>query len=137
MKYFVNFLSIFRIFVAFAIIPTMMFNLYQTTFILFTLGAISDWFDGYLARKYDCCTKLGGVMDHIGDKLLVCNMLILLPFIPIDLTFIASFYTPIIRKLWFQILHLTGKQFGPVLVYHMSIIINIPKFYSSNIHISG
>ena len=101
MKYFVNFLSIFRICAAFAIIPTMMFNLYQTTFILFTLGALSDWFDGYLARKYDCCTKLGGVMDHIGDKLLVCNMLILLPFIPIDLTFIASFYTPIIRKLWF------------------------------------
>ena len=104
MKSFVNFLSIFRIAAAFAIIPTMMFNWYLTTFILFTLGAISDWFDGYLARKYDCCSKLGGVLDHIGDKLLVCNMLILLPFIPIDLTFIASFYTPIIRKLWFIII---------------------------------
>lgn len=101
MKAFVNFLSIFRIAAAFAIIPTMMYNWYLTTFILFTLGAISDWFDGYLARKYDCCSKLGGVLDHIGDKLLVCNMLILIPFIPIDLTFIASFYTPIIRKLWF------------------------------------
>lgn len=104
MKAFVNFLSIFRIVAAFAIIPTMMFNWYLTTFILFTLGAVSDWFDGYLARKYDCCTKLGGVLDHIGDKLLVCNMLILLPFIPIDLTFIASFYTPIIRRLWFVLI---------------------------------
>ena len=104
MKYFVNFLSVFRICAAFAIIPTMIFNLYLTTFILFALGALSDWFDGYLARKYDCCTKLGGVMDHIGDKLLVCNMLILLPFIPIDLTFIASFYTPIVRKLWFVLI---------------------------------
>ena len=101
MKTFVNSLSIFRIAVAFAIIPTMLFNWYLTTFILFALGSASDWFDGYLARKYDCCSKLGGVLDHIGDKLLVCNMLILLPFIPIDLTFIASFYTPIIRKLWF------------------------------------
>ncbi len=104
MKAFVNFLSIFRIVAAFAIIPTMMFNWYLTTFILFTLGAVSDWFDGYLARKYDCCTKLGGVLDHIGDKLLVCNMLILLPFIPIDLTFIASFYTPIVRRLWFVLI---------------------------------
>ena len=104
MKVFVNFLSVFRIIAAFAIIPTMMFNLYLTTFILFTLGALSDWFDGYLARKYDCCTKLGGVLDHIGDKLLVCNMLILLPFIPIDLTFIASFYSPIIRRLWFVLI---------------------------------
>jgi CDP-diacylglycerol--glycerol-3-phosphate 3-phosphatidyltransferase len=55
-----------------------MFNLPWTTFILFTLGAISDWFDGYLARKYKCCSKIGGVLDHIGDKLLVCNTLIML-----------------------------------------------------------
>ncbi len=78
MKIFVNFLSIFRILAAFAIIFTMMFNLPWITFILFSLGAISDWFDGYLARKYNCCTKIGGVLDHIGDKLLVCNALIML-----------------------------------------------------------
>lgn len=78
MKAFVNFLSIFRITAAFAIIPTIMFKLPWTTLILFALGAISDWFDGYLARKYNCCSKIGGVLDHIGDKLLVCNTLILL-----------------------------------------------------------
>ena len=78
MKIFVNFLSIFRIMSAFAIIFTIMFNLLWLTFILFALGAISDWFDGYLARKYNCCSKLGGVLDHIGDKLLVCNTLIML-----------------------------------------------------------
>ncbi|MBQ7409019.1 MAG: CDP-diacylglycerol--glycerol-3-phosphate 3-phosphatidyltransferase [Alphaproteobacteria bacterium] len=78
MKAFVNFLSIFRITAAFAIIPTIMFKLPWTTLILFVLGAISDWFDGYLARKYNCCSKIGGVLDHIGDKLLVCNTLVLL-----------------------------------------------------------
>ncbi len=78
MKFFVNFLSAFRIAAAFAIIPTIMFGMYKTTFVLYVLGAISDWFDGYLARKYDVCSKLGGVMDHIGDKLLVCNTLIML-----------------------------------------------------------
>lgn len=78
MKTFVNFLSIFRIMTAFAIIFTIMFNWPWVTFILFALGAISDWFDGYLARKYKCCSKLGGVLDHIGDKLLVCNTLIML-----------------------------------------------------------
>ena len=78
MKKFVNFLSIFRITAAFAIIPTIMFKMAWLTFILFALGAISDWFDGFLARKYNCCSKLGGVLDHIGDKLLVCNTLILL-----------------------------------------------------------
>lgn len=78
MKFFVNFLSAFRIAAAFAIIPTIMFGMYKTTFILYVLAAVSDWFDGYLARKYDVCSKLGGVMDHIGDKLLVCNTLIML-----------------------------------------------------------
>ena len=42
------------------------------------MAAASDWFDGFLARKYDVCTKLGGVIDHIGDKLLVANTLIML-----------------------------------------------------------
>ncbi len=78
MKFFVNFLSAFRIVTAFAIIPTLMLNMYWLTFILYILGAASDWFDGFLARKYNCCSKIGGVMDHIGDKLLVCNTLILL-----------------------------------------------------------
>ena len=78
MKFFVNFLSAFRIAASFASIPTLMFQMYWTTFILYILAAMSDWFDGYLARKYDVCTKIGGVMDHIGDKLLVVNTLIML-----------------------------------------------------------
>lgn len=78
MKIIVNMLSVFRILAAFAIIFTIMFNWAWVTFILFALGAISDWFDGFLARKYNCCSKLGGVLDHIGDKLLVCNTLIML-----------------------------------------------------------
>ena len=87
MKFFVNFLSGFRIAAAFAIIPTLLLamhnpdlsaTMYWVTFVLFALGSVSDWFDGYLARKYNACSKLGGVMDHIGDKLLVVNTMIML-----------------------------------------------------------
>lgn len=78
MKFFVNFLTAFRIVAAFAIIPTLMFGLYWTSFILFLLAAISDWFDGFLAKKFNVCSKIGGVMDHIGDKLLVVNTFIML-----------------------------------------------------------
>lgn len=81
MKFFVNFLSAFRIAASFAIIWTMMSGMYFTTFVLFLLAALSDFFDGFLARKYDVCTKLGGVMDHIGDKLLVVNTFILLAIV--------------------------------------------------------
>ncbi len=78
MKFFVNFLSSFRIFAAFAIIGTLMTGLYKTTIILFLLAAISDFFDGYLARKYNACTNLGSVLDSIADKFLVVNSFILL-----------------------------------------------------------
>ena len=78
MKLFVNFLSAFRIAAAFAIIPTLWLNWFWVSLIMFILAALSDFFDGYLARKYDVCTKIGGVMDHIGDKLLVANTLIML-----------------------------------------------------------
>ena len=78
MKFFVNFLSAFRIVAAFAIVPSIMLHWYWIAFALFALGALSDLFDGMLARRYNECTKLGGVMDHIGDKLLVANTLIML-----------------------------------------------------------
>lgn len=78
MKFFVNFLSAFRIAASFIIIPTLWFQLTWFSLILFVLAALSDFFDGFLARKYDVCTKLGGVMDHIGDKLIVVNTFIML-----------------------------------------------------------
>ena len=78
MKFFVNFLSAFRIAAAFAIIATLMDSMYITSFILFIIAALTDFFDGLLARKYNVCSKLGGVMDHIGDKLLVVNTFIML-----------------------------------------------------------
>ena len=106
MKFFVTFLSAFRIAAAFAIIPTLMFGLYWTTFILFVLASISDWFDGFLARKYNVCTKLGGVMDHIGDKLLVVNALIMLAimtpvwfiFVPIIIMVARELYISGLRE---------------------------------------
>ena len=78
MKKFVNSLSIFRILAAFVIIPTLMLQMYWLSFFLFFLGAVSDFMDGYLARKYKVTSKIGGVLDHIGDKLLVINTMVLL-----------------------------------------------------------
>ena len=78
MKTFVNSLSIFRIIAAFAIVPVLMFQMYWLAFILFTLAGITDFFDGYLAKKYKVVDKLGAVLDQIADKFLVVNMLIML-----------------------------------------------------------
>jgi cardiolipin synthase (CMP-forming) len=38
---------------------------------LFVVSALTDWFDGYLARVLDAKSELGGKLDLWGDKLLV------------------------------------------------------------------
>ncbi|MDO5057100.1 MAG: CDP-diacylglycerol--glycerol-3-phosphate 3-phosphatidyltransferase [Lautropia sp.] len=46
--------------------------------ILFILASVTDWLDGWLARRLGQQTQLGAFLDPVADKLLVCVALVML-----------------------------------------------------------
>ena len=77
-----NILTGFR----FALIPVLiiLFSVKQSiqvemwSFIVFTVAAVTDFIDGWLARRYKIETVLGKLMDPLADKTLVTTALIML-----------------------------------------------------------
>lgn len=46
--------------------------------ILFALASLTDWFDGYFARRYGAESNMGRFMDPIADKILVLGAIVML-----------------------------------------------------------
>lgn len=46
--------------------------------VLFVIASLTDFLDGYIARKYDMVTDFGKMVDAIADKMLVNSVLIIL-----------------------------------------------------------
>ncbi len=51
---------------------------YLATSAVFTIAALTDWLDGYLARRLQQSTPFGAFLDPVADKLMVAVALVLL-----------------------------------------------------------
>ena len=76
MRTFINILTLSRIFLA-AVIFLLLISPdgYLLALILCFLAGITDYFDGYLARKYNAVSQLGEILDPIADKILILFVL--------------------------------------------------------------
>ena len=81
MKLIPNFLSFLRILLVLPIIYSLQSELYLLAAFLFFLSSMSDFMDGYLARRYELESELGAFLDLIADKILVVTILVWLVFI--------------------------------------------------------
>ncbi|EIJ42153.1 CDP-diacylglycerol--glycerol-3-phosphate 3-phosphatidyltransferase [Beggiatoa alba B18LD] len=50
----------------------------ELTTLIFALAAITDWFDGYLARRWNQLSAFGAFLDPVADKLMVAVALVFL-----------------------------------------------------------
>ena len=71
--------------------PIFLFLFFQDDFVLKAIGlgvyiiaAITDYYDGYFARKYKVFSDFGAFLDPLADKFLTFSGFIVLPFIAID-----------------------------------------------------
>lgn len=60
---------------------------------VFILAAITDWLDGYLARRMGLMSQLGAFLDPVADKLMVATALVLMVQSPPVIVFPMIFFT--------------------------------------------
>ncbi|MBX3462131.1 MAG: CDP-diacylglycerol--glycerol-3-phosphate 3-phosphatidyltransferase [Planctomycetes bacterium] len=65
-------------------------------FVLFLVAAITDFLDGYLARKWNLVTAFGRVADPFADKVLIAGSLITLLQFPPATTVLTTWYVVVV-----------------------------------------
>lgn len=146
MKHLPNILTICR----FILIPFIIFGLltghFFLAFILFSISAITDIADGYIARKFNYITNFGKLADPLADKLTQLSILVTLSIykiIPITI-FIIFFIKDLILILASFILYkkniiMYSKWYGKAAtcLLYISIVLSLPKPYISSITINN
>jgi CDP-diacylglycerol--glycerol-3-phosphate 3-phosphatidyltransferase len=101
MNYVIQSLTFFRILISpFIFLLITAFSLYGWALFFFLIASISDYWDGFLARKYNLESVLGAVLDPIADKILI-TFLILSLSIELESLFIGLIGGIIlVREFW-------------------------------------
>ncbi len=111
-----NLLTLFRIaltfiFMIFLYLPGANAKLIAS--LIFCLASITDFFDGYLARKYSMITDLGKLLDPIADKVLVLSAF--LAFVEMGIVYAWMIVIIIARELLLTGLRILAANKGIVL----------------------
>ena len=100
MKSIPNILTTLRLLACPILIYLFFFKIYLGILIIFILACLTDFFDGYIARKESLKSNFGKILDPIADKALIITMCVLL-IINDDISGLhkIAFYIIILREI--------------------------------------
>jgi len=111
LKYIPNMITLTRI----ILIPVYIFYFskgnYTFAGIFFSISALTDFFDGFIARKFNLTSRLGKILDPLADKITIISILIILTVLDIIPGILSSII--LIRELFI----LTGS----ILAYYLGV----------------
>jgi len=76
MRHLPNLICIARIVLVWPIVVALYEANYDAALLLFTLAAVSDGLDGYLAKRFDWTSEVGKFLDPAADKLLLVTVFV-------------------------------------------------------------
>lgn len=98
------------------------FEQYLIAFVIFLLSAVTDFFDGFLARRYQAESSLGKVLDPIADKIILVCALVSINLL-IDSIYIGFLSIIIIsREIWVSGLREHNSQMGKISKTSVSLL---------------
>jgi CDP-diacylglycerol--glycerol-3-phosphate 3-phosphatidyltransferase len=139
-----NMLSFFRFLAGIAILLLYYFEFFSknftdiVVFVIFIIAALTDWFDGLIARNYKLTSNFGAFIDPVADKvLIVCSLICLIYLDRVDLLLgsiivLREFFVSSLRE-WFA----NNKKILSVSVFGkvktLCQMISIPMFFIQEI----
>lgn len=90
--------------------------------IVFLLASITDWLDGYIARKYNQCTELGKFLDPVVDKIYVAAVLLIILFIEQSFLVLITSCIIISREIYISALREWMAKLGKSKVVEVAFI---------------
>ncbi|MDR1334096.1 MAG: CDP-alcohol phosphatidyltransferase family protein [Holosporaceae bacterium] len=84
-----NILSFFRLIASVILVSLILKNNFKEAFCLFALAAISDFLDGYIARKFKVSSAFGAMLDPLADKALMLTSYALFAYMGLIPIFVA------------------------------------------------
>ena len=101
MKSFIMFLTYLRIlFGPLIFVLSVFYEMFLASLILFILCSVSDFLDGYLARKFNKESSLGKLLDPVADKILLCSAILAIILITNDYFIGLMGVLILIREFW-------------------------------------